>query len=58
MKLKELKPKIALNKAFLKVKPNRVDIEKFKTNLIALIDKIKDTKIEEFHKKLDSDILK
>jgi hypothetical protein len=33
---KPLKPRKALNKAFLKVKPNRSDIEKFKLNLIAL----------------------
>jgi adenine-specific DNA-methyltransferase len=58
MELKELKPKKALNKAFLKVKPNRVDIEKFKTNLIALLDKINDTESEEFHKNLVSDFLK
>ena len=34
MILKELKPRKALNKAFLKVKPNRTEIESFKTNLI------------------------
>ena len=33
MKLKELKPKKALNKAFLKVKPSRPEIEGFKTML-------------------------
>ncbi len=27
MNVKELKPRKALNKAFLKVKPNRIDIE-------------------------------
>ena len=27
MNIKELKPRKALNKAFLKVKPNRIDIE-------------------------------
>jgi hypothetical protein len=36
MELKELKPRKALNKAFLKVKPNRTEIEGFKTNLIQL----------------------
>ena len=35
MELKELKPRKALNKAFLKVKPNRTEIEGFKTSLIA-----------------------
>ncbi|HMT74193.1 MAG TPA: TaqI-like C-terminal specificity domain-containing protein [Chitinophagaceae bacterium] len=34
-------PRKALNKAFLKVKPNRAEIESFKTNLIQLLDKIK-----------------
>ena len=29
-----LKPRKALYKAFLKVKPNRTDIERFKANLI------------------------
>jgi len=32
MILKELKPRKALNKAFLKVKPNRPEIENFKSN--------------------------
>ncbi len=58
MELKELKPKKALNKAFLKVKPNRSDIEGFKTNLIALLDSTNDTESEEFHKNLVIDFLK
>jgi adenine-specific DNA-methyltransferase len=58
MILKELKPKKALNKAFLKVKPNRTEIEGFKTNLIALLDRTNDTESEEFHKNLVSDFLK
>jgi len=56
--LKELKPKKALNKAFLKVKPNRIEIEGFKTNLITLLDRTNDTESEEFHKNLVSDFLK
>lgn len=40
MILKELKPRKALNKAFLKVKPLRAEIESFKLNLITLLDKI------------------
>jgi len=55
MLLKELKPKKALNKAFLKVKPNRTEIEGFKTNLIQLLDRTNDTESEEFHKNLVSD---
>lgn len=58
MTLHALKPRKALNKAFLKVKPNRNDIEGFKTNLIALLDRINDTESEEFHKNLVIDFLK
>ena len=50
MELKELKPKKASSKAFLKVKPNRTEIEGFKTNLIQLLDRTNDTESEEFHK--------
>jgi len=56
--LKELKPRKALNKAFLKVKPNRTEIEGFKTNLITLLDRTNDKESEEFHKNLVSDFLK
>ena len=58
MELKELKPRKALNKAFLKVKPNRTEIEGFKTSLIALLDRTNDTESEEFHKNLVIDFLK
>jgi len=58
MKLKILKPRNALNKAFLKVKPNRTEIEGFKTNLITLLDRTNDTESEEFHKNLVIDFLK
>ncbi|MFO0507382.1 MAG: Eco57I restriction-modification methylase domain-containing protein [bacterium] len=58
MELEELKPRKALNKAFLKVKPNRTEIEGFKTNLITLLDRTNDTESEEFHKNLVSDFLK
>ena len=58
MILKELKPRKALNKAFLKVKPNRTEIELFKNNLITLLDRTNDTESEEFHKNLVSDFLK
>ncbi len=53
-----LKPRKALNKAFLKVKPNRTDIECFKVNLSELLDRINDSESEEFHKNLVSDFLK
>ncbi len=58
MKLKELKPRKALNKAFLKVKPNRTEIEGFKINLIQLLDRTNDTESEAFHKNLVIDFLK
>ncbi|MBI3882795.1 MAG: type II restriction endonuclease, partial [Sphingobacteriales bacterium] len=58
MRLIVLPPKKALNKAFLKVKPNRNEIEGFKTNLIQLLDRTNDTESEEFHKNLVIDFLK
>jgi hypothetical protein len=58
MKLNILKPRKAINKAFLKIKPNRTVIENFKTNLIQLLDRINDTESEEFHKNLVTDFLK
>ncbi len=58
MILKALKPRKALNKAFLKVKPSRAEFEEFKGNLITLLDRINDTESEEFHKNLLSDFLK
>ena len=58
MEIKILKPRKALNKAFLKVKPNRSEIDNFKTNLVQLLDRTNDTESEEFHKNLVSDFLK
>ncbi|MCH7409928.1 Eco57I restriction-modification methylase domain-containing protein [Belliella sp. DSM 111904] len=55
---KFLKPRQALNKAFLKVKPVRTQIEVFKGNLIRLFDQINESESEEFHKNLVSDFLK
>ena len=51
-------PREALNKAFLKVKVSRSDIEKFKTNLINLLEQINEKESEEFHKNLMADFLK
>jgi hypothetical protein len=42
----------------LKVKPNRTEIEGFKTNLIQLLDRTNETESEEFHKNLVIDFLK
>ena len=58
MILKPLKPRKALNKAYLKLKPDREKIDLFKTNLIQLLDRIDDTESEEYHKNLISDFLK
>ena len=53
-----LKPKQALNKAYLKVKPTRDQIKLFKDNLIKLIDEVNLDKREELHKNDFSDFLK
>lgn len=58
MELQILKPRKALNKEFLKVKPNRTEIESFKANLTNLLDSSNDTESEEFHKNLVIDFLK
>jgi hypothetical protein len=58
MNLNILNPRKSLNKAFLKVKPNRSGIETFKNNLIYLIDNINENESEEFHKGLVSAFLK
>ncbi|CAD5942364.1 class I SAM-dependent DNA methyltransferase [Planktothrix agardhii] len=51
-------PREALNKAFLKVKVSRSNIEQFKTNLINLLEHINEKESEEFHKNLMADFLK
>ena len=48
----------SLNQAFRKVKPHRDEIEDFKTNLLELLDSIKEVESEEFHKTLVRDFLK
>ena len=58
MKDNQLHPRQSLNKAFLKVKPNRENIEAFKTNLRRLLEQINEAESEEFHKNLVSDFLK
>jgi hypothetical protein len=40
------RPKEAINKAFLKVKPNRTEIEGIKFNLIKLIDRINERELK------------
>lgn len=48
----------SLNKAFLKVKPNRTQIETFKKNIINLFDQINESESEEFHKNILLEFLK
>ncbi|GAB2973947.1 hypothetical protein GCM10027049_05140 [Mucilaginibacter puniceus] len=58
MHLKLLKPKQSLNKAYLKEKISRTDIELFKTQFTGLLDKINDKGDEEHLKSLIADFLK
>lgn len=51
-----LKPRKALNKAFLKVKPNRSQFELFKKNLKQLLDRTNEIESEEFHKSRSRDL--
>ncbi|HRZ97600.1 MAG TPA: hypothetical protein P5084_08590 [Paludibacter sp.] len=57
MELNKLNPRKALNKAYLKVKANRTEIELFKKNLKYLLDNINEAESEEFHKNLVSKFL-
>jgi len=52
MKLNILNIRKSINKAFLKVKPNRSQIELFKKNLINLFEQIDESESEEFHKNI------
>ena len=58
MQLTFLSPRKSLNKAWLKVKPARNEIEVFKKNLIRLLDGIDETESEEHAKNDLSDFLK
>lgn len=57
MTITKIAPRVALNKSYLKVKPNRSDIERFKINLIELLDQINEKESEEFHKNIISKFL-
>lgn len=54
----KIRPRQALNKAFLKQKPERSAIESFKTALIAMLDHAKPGESEEYHKNLVTAFLK
>ena len=58
MQLTLLSPRKSLNKAFLKVKPTRTEIELFKKNLIGLLDGLDETESEEHNKNDVGDFLK
>ncbi len=48
----------SVNKAYLKVKPNRTQIETFKKNIVNMFDRINESESEEFHKNIISEFLK
>ncbi len=58
MRLILQKPRKALNGAYLKLKPNRSDIETFKFHLTQLLERINEKESEEHLKNLISDFLK
>lgn len=58
MKIVKVNPKKSLNKAFLKQRPSRTEIELFKTNLIKLLDKIDEIEREENQKNHIRDFLR
>jgi len=58
MRLITQAPKRTLNKAFLKQRPLRSQMDLFKTELITLLGRIDSNETEEFHKNLVSDFLK
>ena len=53
-----LTPRQALTKAYLKLTPNRNEIEKIKTNLVQLLNHINENESEEFHKNIISSFFK
>jgi hypothetical protein len=58
MEINILNLRKSINKAYLKVKPNRTQIETFKKNITNLFDQIKESESEEFHKNIISEFLK
>ena len=58
MEISLLNLRNSINKAYLKVKPNRTQIETFKKNITNLFDQIKESESEEFHKNIISEFLK
>jgi adenine-specific DNA-methyltransferase len=58
MEINLLNLRNSINKAYLKVKPNRTQIETFKKKITNLFDQIKESESEEFHKNIISEFLK
>lgn len=58
MEINLLKIRSSINKAYLKVKPTRTQIETFKKNIVNLFSQIKESESEEFHKNIISEFLK
>lgn len=58
MTAKKLRPKQALNKAFLKKSVNREELAHFRLSLSRLLSQINEGESEEFHKNLVADFLK
>jgi len=58
MQLSPLTLRKSVNKAYLKVKPERSQIETFKKNILSLYDQIDESESEEFHKNIISEFLK
>jgi len=58
MEINQLNLRNSINKAYLKVKPNRTHIETFKKNISNLFDQIRESESEEFHKNIISEFLK
>jgi len=58
MEINLLNLRNSINKAYLKAKPNRTQIEVFKKNITSLFNQIKESESEEFHKNIISEFLK
>src|SRR3972149_11229467 len=58
MELNLINLRKSINKAYLKVKPNRTQIETFKRNIGKVFNEVNEKESEEFHKNIISGFLK
>ena len=58
MSQNKLNPRQSLNKSFLRLSAIRNEFDRFKTNLMTLIQQIDQNENEEFHKNIVADFLK